>query len=330
MTIRICSYNVEWFDDLFETDNSLKTTTDATPRLQAIRDVLGVIDADIVGILEAPNTTTTTGNQDAVAKLNNFLASFPGLRTTNALAGFISAGRQELVCLFDPNVVTMAHNPGGGGVTNPRFDGELRVDTDNDRISEHYKMYRPPLETDVTVTASDNTFKLMLAHTKSKGIFNSMDYIHWQRENERNRRKLFAEATWIRKRVDEWLSGGHDVVVMGDINDGPGMDFYEFQFARSAVEIIMGDLFSPDAVLRNHAGRPKWKRYGWEPSSARFKDRFTEDYVNVLIDHILVSQGLTVETHKVWNPYQDDGARPHRTTLLAASDHFPVTVDLNV
>ena len=56
-----------------------------------------------------------------------------------------------------------------------------------------------------------------------------------------------------------------------------------------AVETIMGDLFKPDSVLRNYAGRLQFKRYGWEPSSARFKDRITETYANVLIDHILAT-----------------------------------------
>ncbi len=330
MTIRVCSYNVEWFDDLFEPDNSLRTNAETAARCQAIHDVLALVNADIVGLVEAPNTTTTTGIQDTIAKLDNFHAAYPGLRATSSLLGYISAGRQELVCQYDPNVVEMVHNPGGGTVTNPRFDDEFRVDTDADRIVECYSMYRPPLEADVTVSASGATFKLMLAHAKSKGIFNNVDYIHWQRENVRNRHKLFGEATWIRRRVDEWLDDGHDVVVMGDINDGPGMDFYELQFARSAVEIIMGDLFEPDRVLRNHSGRPQWRRYGWEPSSARFRDRFTEDYVNVLIDHILVSRGLTVTNQQVWNPYQDDEARPHRATLLDASDHFPVSADLEI
>ncbi|MCH8218709.1 MAG: hypothetical protein IH892_18280 [Planctomycetes bacterium] len=54
---------------------------------------------------------------------------------------------------------------------------------------------------------------------------------------------------------------------MGDVNDGPCMDIYEMRSGRSAVETIMGDLFRPDAVLRNNVGRPEFKRYGWEPAS---------------------------------------------------------------
>ncbi len=116
---------------------------------------------------------------------------------------------------------------------------------------------------------------------------------------------------------------------MGDINDGPGMDYYEAQFGRSAVEILMGDIFEPERILRNYCGRPKWGKYGWEPSSTRFKDRITGTNVNALIDHILISSGLnyTNDSHKIWNPYHLDEAKPIKTSLFDASDHFPVSIE---
>ncbi len=59
----------------------------------------------------------------------------------------------------------------------------------------------------------------------------------------------------------------------------------------------------------------------------------TETAVNVLIDYILVSRGLAAvagNSNKIWNPYQDDDARGIRNELNRASDHYPVTLDLNV
>ena len=194
-----------------------------------------------------------------------------------------------------------------------------------------YKHYRPPLEVKVKVKDTGNEFRLIVAHTKSKGIFSSVDMVHLERESRRNRLKIFAECHWIRRRVDEWLDRGHDVVVMGDINDGPGMDEYEMRYGRSGVEQIMGSVFEPDRVLRNHVGRPKWGRYGWSPSTVRFKDRITETNINVLIDHILISAGLKTSggtPHQVWNPFENNAAKPVKDALLAASDHFPVTINL--
>lgn len=333
--LRLCSYNVEHFDGLFRQDNTIQTDNDSQTRLNAIRDVLQTIDADIVGVVEAPNTTAN-GTQSTVTKLENF-AAFAQIRVSRTITGLISSGRQELAIMFDPNRVTVQHRPGGrrNSASNPRFDERFEVDTDDDRIREVYAHYRPPLEALVQVGNNGPQFRLMVVHAKSKGIFDSVDLVHWERENERNRRKLFAEATSIRQRVDEWADAGERVVVMGDVNDGPGMDHYEERFGRSAVEIIMGSIWEPAKVLVSHAGRPEYGRYGWEPASARFRDRFTEDLINVLIDHVLATQDLPVDLvagagHKVWNPYQDDDARQMRDALRTASDHFPVTLDLDM
>ncbi|MFC1652176.1 endonuclease [Planctomycetota bacterium] len=333
MKIRLCSYNIEWFDHLFKSDNSLKTTAEATTRFQAIAQVLTQINPDLIGIVEAPNSSAS-GSQSTVTKLENFAAAY-SLRQKKAKTGFISGGKQEITALYDPTVLTVTHAPGGSrrSKSNPRFDGDLYIDTDDDRIKEVYQHYRPPLEAKVTVKATGKEFRVIVAHTKSKGIFSSIDMVHLERESRRNRLKIFAECAWIRRRVDEWLDKGHAVVVMGDINDGPGMDEYEMRYGRSGVEVLMGNLFEPERILQNHAGQPKWGRYGWSPSSVRFKDRITETPINVLIDHILISRDLKTSgqnPHQIWNPYENTQAKPIKTELRQASDHFPVTINLNL
>jgi hypothetical protein len=329
--LRIGSYNIEWFDELFNPDNTVKTGQKEQARISAIGQVLSEMDPDVLGICEAPNTKVS-GTDRTEAKLEAFAAAV-GIRANRAMTGIISAGRQELALLYDPQTITVAHDPGGaaGSRSNPPFDGTFYFDTDDDRIKEEYKFYRPPLEAKVQIVGTSTEFWLILVHTKSKGIFNSMDMVHFERESLRNRRKLFAECSWIRKRVDEWLDSGRQVVVMGDVNDGPGHDYYEATFGRSAVEIIMGDLFSPERVLKNLAGMPKWNAYGWTPSTARFEDPLIrQKTVNVLIDHVLVSQGLplTAKPHRIWNPYVDANLAGLKPALTAASDHFPVTLDL--
>jgi hypothetical protein len=46
-----------------------------------------------------------------------------------------------------------------------------------------------------------------------------------------------------------------DLIVLRDFNDGPGLDFYERQFGRSAVEQVMGDPGNPETLLRNPFSR---------------------------------------------------------------------------
>jgi endonuclease/exonuclease/phosphatase family metal-dependent hydrolase len=335
MAFRICTYNIKDFDKLFTPSNALSNgtldggVTKAQVRT-AIKDVLTAVDADVVGIVEAPNTTVN-GPADTVARLETFAAN-AGMRTSKALTGFVSAGKQELALLFDPAKVDVKHEPGGAPASqsNPPFNGELRFDTDDDRVKEIYKFYRPPLEAKLTLKPSGREIHAVLAHPKSKGIFDAMDVVHWERENRRNRRKLVAECTWIRRRVDEWLAAGREVVVMGDMNDGPGMDFYERELGKSAVEIIMGSIWDANTILRHHGGEPVWGDFGWAPASASFRDRLTGTWVNVQIDHILTSATVqpTGPGHRVWDPYNLAEATPLKETLWRASDHYPVSLDI--
>lgn len=331
--MRLMSYNIEWFDDCFEHDNSMKTTPEAQTKLDAIASVLATINPDIVGVTEGPNTTTTTGQRDTVAALEGF-AEAKGLRQSKAMMGFPSPGRQEIAVLYDPAFCDVEHDPGGraGHRTNPPFNESFQADSDGDGIREIYKHYRPPLEAKVTRLDGQPTFWMIVVHAKSKGIFSAMDRVHFERTSDRNRRKLFAECTSIRLRVDEWLEDDRPVVVLGDVNDGPGFDYFERRFGRSAVELILGDVFDLDGMLRYPIGRPKFGRFGWEPSTARFTDRFTGDKVNALIDHIMVSRHIMPSpgtSALVWNPFQLEQAKPHRSALLDASDHFPVTLDFD-
>lgn len=331
--MRLMSYNIEWFDDCFDDNNAMLTTADATKQLDGVADVIATIDPDVIGITEAPNTTTTTGNRSTITALEDFAAA-KGLRQSKAMIGFPSAGRQEIAVLFDPNVVTVSHDPGGtaGSKSNPPFKDAFQIDSDLDGIKEVYKHYRPPLEAKIQRTDSGAGFWMIVAHAKSKGIFSAMDRVNFERTSDRNRRKLFAECTSIRRRVEDWLASNRPTVVMGDINDGPGFDYYESRFGRSAVEIILGDVFERDTLLSYPIGRPKFGRYGWEPSTARFTDNFTGDKVNALIDHIMASSHVTssgAAPALVWNPYQLDAAKPLKSSLLDASDHFPVTLDID-
>lgn len=333
MTIRIASYNIKWFEKCFNKDNSLKTAASAVEQQTAIKQILELLNADLITIIEAPNTTATTGQQNTITKLENF-AQWAGLSTNKAMTGFLSSGQQEIAILYNPDKMTISHAPGGtaDSRSNPPFNGEFFHDTDDDDVKEVYKHYRPPLEAKVQLP-NGFEFYIIGVHTKSKGITTSMDQVHLEQESRRNRLKLFAECAWIRRRVDDWISENKMFAVMGDINDGPGMDIYESRYGKSAVEIIMGDLFEPENILKNHLGRPRWTRTGWEPASARFKDRITESYVYVLIDHILASQNLPVVSNnpaRVWNPYQDSTIEDHKAIFKAASDHFPVSLDLEV
>ena len=122
------------------------------------------------------------------------------------------------------------------------------------------------------------------------------------------------------------------MTVAGDINDGFGLDYYEQRFSCSAVEIPLGSVWEPEKILRQVLPRPRIGRYGWTPSSSRYKDRFTGDQFNVLIDHVLVSRSVKFENSLIWNPYLKGPTevKDLKAKLKDASDHFPVSVDITL
>ena len=93
----------------------------------------------------------------------------------------------------------------------------------------------------MTVLATGQVIRLIGAHLKSKAPHGAHNRDEVMRLSIANRRKQLAQAIWLRARVAEHLELGDPLIVMGDLNDGPGLDEYEHLFGRSSVEIILGD-----------------------------------------------------------------------------------------
>ena len=242
--------------------------------------------------------------------------------------------------LYKSSKVDITHRPTQDKSKHP-FNEPFEVDTNESLIKELYEHYRPPLELSVKSAADNNEIaRIIVAHAKSKGIFDRVDFARYEQLSQRNRSKLYAECASIRERCDQWLDDKPEraVIVMGDINDGFGKDYYEQRFARSAVEILLGDVWYPEKILHSvHADKPKQGKYGWTPSTSRFTDTITNDTLNVLIDHILVSRHVQVKDVTVWNPYldhkpasKDDAVSALRDELKRASDHYPVSAQIDL
>ncbi|MFQ5527028.1 MAG: endonuclease/exonuclease/phosphatase family protein [Thermoanaerobaculia bacterium] len=333
MKLNVAVYNMEWMKDLFKADGSVKTSGEDAARGAFLADVVREMDPDILGIVEGPDTTAS-GSKKATTQLKTW-ANHHGLASTyKAVSGFVSRGQQELCALFKSDKVTLTHKPTKAMTKHP-FNEPFLVDTTDTLIKEHYEHFRPPLELSVKPAGGgDEMARIIVAHTKSKGIFDKVDSARFVQVSERNRKKLFAECLSIRGRVDQWLTEdpNRHVIVMGDINDGFGMDFYERRYAKSAVDLLLGDVWEPELILKHVLPQPKLGRYGWTPSTSRFTDKGTGDRVNVLIDHILVSQGVKVDGFTVWNPFYDhkeDATNQKvdsvKDALFGGADHFPVS-----
>lgn len=330
--MRLVTYNVEWFEALFDQQDRLQADDawsgrqDVTRAEQAaaLALVFRRLDADAIMIVEAPNSGR---HQDCVRALEGFAAEC-GLRARRAVMGFANDTQQEIAMLFDPDVLSATHDPRAEEDA-PRFDGVLGIDLDVDATMDKVVFSKPPLELKVE-TKGGSRLRLIGAHLKSKVPHGAKDGAAAIRKSIANRRKQLAQAIWMRRRIDSHLAAGDSLIVMGDLNDGPGLDEYERLFGRSSVEIVMGqDLFDP------HARKSLQPRAQAFPSSARFYSLQTKRFFRALLDYVMVSPDLLAlrPAWRIWHPFEDEecyGDPVLREALLTASDHFPVSIDIEL
>lgn len=339
--MKIATYNVEWFSNLFDDDgalidnNSWSGRQDVTKAEQAVAlaRVFQALNADAILIIEAPDISP---HRDGRVALENF-AAYAGIRARAALAGFANDTQQEIILLYDPDTVSARHDPRGDGTGKkgsrdaPRFDGVFRLDLDIDAAPELIRWSKPPLEVALK-TRGGREIRLIGVHAKSKAPHGAQEGHAAYRVSIENRRKQLAQCIWLRQRIEQHLEDGDDLIVLGDLNDGPGLDDYEKLFGRSSVEIIMGEegstrLFDP------HARLALGQRIGAIPTSSRFRLPPDGRYLSAMLDYIMVSPRLhdLEPVWQIWHPFDDPAISadlPLREALLTASDHFPVSIDI--
>jgi hypothetical protein len=342
-TLRLAAYNAEWFNALF--DDAGHPLEDDAPssrygisrgtQFGALGIVFTALDADGIMIIEAPDTNS---RRSTVRALENFAAKF-GLRANRAIMGFPSDTEQEIAFLYDPSRLMPRHAPRGaptgkkGSSRAPRFDGTFRYDLDTDHAPELIRFSKPPLELAVRGPGGLR-LRLIGVHAKSKNPHGAVDAAASVRISIENRRKQLAQCIWLRQRVDEHLARGDNLVVLGDFNDGPGLDEFEKLFGRSGVEIVLGTGDDPAMRLYDpHATMALQSKVSLTPTTARFYLARQKCYFEALLDFIMVSPGLVARQPdwRIWHPYNDPlvMAVPElREALLQASDHFPVTLDI--
>jgi len=344
--VRIATYNVEWFNNLFDDEGNLlddmgwsgRQDVRRADQIAALGIVFTALDADAVLIIEAPDDN---GRRTTVRALENFAAAME-LRARRAVVGFANNTQQEIALLYDPDVLSARHDPQGaptgkkGSSDAPRFDSVFRWDIDVDAESERITFSKPPLELAMK-TAGGARFRMIGVHTKSKAPHGASSPDEIMRISIQNRRKQLAQCIWLRQRVEAHLQAGDPLIVLGDFNDGPGLDEYEKLFGHSGVEIVMGADAGEEALrlYEPHAREALQSPLCAKPATARFFLADEMRYLSALLDYIMVSPGLRDHDPRwrIWHPFDDPKlyAIPElREALVTASDHFPVTLDIDL
>ncbi|WP_406870692.1 endonuclease/exonuclease/phosphatase family protein [Thioclava sp. 'Guangxiensis'] len=327
MNLRIATYNVEWFTNLFDRDGRpafddrpmRHGQVSAREQAEAIARVMATVDADLILVVEAPDDAV--GRYTRVS-LEMFAAAF-GLRTRACLHGMASTTAQEIALLYDPDRVRVGLAPEPGRHPVPKVHGL----SSGDHVFD-----KPPLEAVVQAGAQD--FHLIGVHIKSK-ITHGETASNMHRLALRNRRKQLAQSLWLRERVEQLLEERKSVILLGDLNDGPGLDEYEEILGQSALEVIAGQLGPGHYLLHDPHARIGTAPTLAQPASARFWSVAEQQYFGAIVDYIMVSGDLCANrpAWRIWHPFDDPACYRDpelRDALLAASDHYPVSLDLVV
>ncbi len=306
------TYNIENMNRMFS-DNQVKEPY--RERAEKIAAVISAVNPHILGICEAANDP-----EEHAHFIEHYL---PG--SGYELACGSSRGVQNLVFYYRDPVSPVAIDEGFS------FYDPWQEDIDGDGLKEYLTWERKPLEAVFKIGAVGQELRCILVHAKSKGIFSVVDLHHFENISLGNRKKLIGQANRLRSRLDDLLKQPNSLpmVVMGDMNDGPGYDAYEMKLGKSFVETVMGSVFEPGNIFHNTL-------WWMSQSSATKEDLWTVEFPDpivenalgykhrVWIDHILVSPDLLKPESPLRLVEKSGRIAEKNKTARDASDHFAV------
>jgi endonuclease/exonuclease/phosphatase family metal-dependent hydrolase len=297
--LQICAQNVEWMNDWFEPgsgpaafkqtfkrDGHTSNTNDTATRTSAL---IKSLDADVLGIEEAPSR-----KEELQLFIDTYLSE-NGQPIYEAFLGD-TGGAQKIGLLYKPGAVdsaTLAPHANLVDLIDP-----WEADVDGDAVLDLYEFTRTPLVVDLTI--GGNPLQIIVMHTKSNFINNGEQL--WKDPATKqtyvvaalkNRRRISTEGMRVRTYLDSLLAQDVDtpVIVLGDLNDGPGLDYFEERYlAHNVTDILIGSAFQPEWLFA-HAQHDVTAA---ERYTAVFDDYVTnEKDKQVLLDHILLAPGLS-------------------------------------
>lgn len=339
--MRLMDWNIEWMNKWFVGYGQVawrvshSGINDVAALAQRVANVITAIDPDVLTLQEGPSDP-----REMNLFINGFLTDNNGQPMFDVLYG-IDGGAQKIYTLIK----------GGGLFQNARLVSdnatdnlfvEWMADIDGNAYLEPYDYTRNPLVVDGELSGTGETIRILTLHTKSK-------YVHQQRAmyNDPNRRQEFIIAALKNRRristeamhTREYLNNLYNtdpatlIVVTGDFNDGPGIDYFEKNYLTHGVaDILIGSSYRPDhqfehALIRNV---PLNELY-----TARFDDFI--DNINdrpLLLDHMLISPSLRNRytnariAHTEYNN-EEDTTRPVGDRDRFPSDHRPIVIEIN-
>jgi endonuclease/exonuclease/phosphatase family metal-dependent hydrolase len=333
-------WNIEWMNDWFVGggDVAWRQSNSGIANVRAlaqrVANVIRAIDPDVLTIQEGPSDP-----REMDLFVTDFLSQQNGQPMFDIFGGL--DGRSQKVYALVKR---------GGEYQNARLANdpltaalfvEWLADVNGDAHLEPYDYTRDPLVVDGELQGTGETLRVLSLHTKSKYVNEQEDL--WRDLDRRqefvvaaltNRRRISAEAMHTRIYLDDLYDAGAGalVIVTGDFNDGPGIDYFERHYLTHGVaDILLGSIYRPYRQYQHTL-------IGNVPANELYTARF-DDFIDdiddrpLLLDHVLVSPALQNRyanariAHAEYDA-EEDTARPADDRDRFPSDHRPVVVEI--
>lgn len=333
-SFKVTAWNIEHSHTLFEKSNSGNPTTKrhAIARLEAIQEEIASLDADILLISEGPRGAANARKFfDLVAQGYDLVTRHGDDDDYGMKGGNGPFGKQWLWFLtrkgkpISGSLVHLDHwnalteQSAGQGYKNrsnrwdvsfPKWSAGQNGGEDEIAfaIDETHSHWRHPQVFQANIDGA--VVEFIGCHLKSK--YNDIDPVGDATDPEffdnnpqlvaeliKARVKITTECTDIRHYIDARFEANQDaaIVVLGDLNDGPGKERIEKRFLyHDLIGSLQGDIFFARRFL-NHALFDAADSERW---SVHFEDKLDPGRnPHILLDHILFSQAMT-RSH--WSP----------------------------
>lgn len=299
--------------------------TDVPALAERAGNVINSVDPDVITIQEGAGTPEM---EDFFDRLVN--ADWEILRGSGGAQALVVAAR------LDRDVSAMAEGPVVAGTIDLGQPFNADVDADAEVTPQNFA--RKPQVTEITAHGQD--ILILNNHLKSKfvddaeGRFNAGgdQRLAFFRDALVVRRRISAEAFRIRAYLDELFTADPMAlaIVTGDLNDGPGSDFFEENFlTHSVVDRIFGSIFRTDRQLTHvllHGASTDF--------TAQFFDFITGEVRDLVLDHVGLSSAINMnwdwEGRVAVAEYdaQIDNSFGLNERDRLPSDHRPVVVNM--
>lgn len=333
-TLKLTAWNIKYLDRLIRPDVS----ENLIRRREGIKEEIRAIDADILCIVEGPNSEAEIDHFTKEVLDNEYVAIKSdggdyGLRGTQWI-WFLVKKKWQQYCSLLPVKTWFEFTQGPNWQVH--YWGEYEP--------QRHRHYRTPQV--LIMEIGDQRMEFIGVHFKSKYVNRGRS--DWRAGGERKKEfianalkariKLATEAIDVRRYIDKKFQQLEKpaIFVLGDMNDGPGKEYFEEQMLFfDLVSNIQGDIFSASKFL-NHALFDYPDELRW---SAEFDDFITEENnKKVLIDHILFTQPLvnwnldvTVEPNSGLIEHEvHDSINALLKYNQKTSDHKPVSLRISM